>query len=169
MDIITRPEARQKGLKTYFTGKPCRNGHTSYRYVQSGTCAQCIRDANGGTVADPNLEGRRAAKAAMVQIRVRCYDVDRDALAASAWALGVARFPVLQLGDVDPRLLPSDRTAGTGLYAFFVHDDDVGTLRGIAADMLKAHTVDVDARRRQIIQGAAAYLPPDTTPPMSFK
>lgn len=38
MNIITRQEAIQKGLKTYFTGKPCKNGHISERMI----CCICI-------------------------------------------------------------------------------------------------------------------------------
>lgn len=39
--LITRAEARVKGLKRYFTGKPCVNGHTSERQVSSGDCLSC--------------------------------------------------------------------------------------------------------------------------------
>ena len=28
MDIITQSEAKSQGLKTYFDGKPCRNGQS---------------------------------------------------------------------------------------------------------------------------------------------
>ena len=168
MQIIERAEAKAKGLKTYFTGRPCRNGHNSYRYTTSGSCADCV-NGDRHVEYDPNKEARRAAKALLVQVRLRAYDVDRDSLASAAWALAMMRYPVLVLGDIDPRLLPTDRTAGTGLYAFYCQEEDVATLRSIAADAIKGHTVDVDARRRQIIQGAAAYLPADTTPPMSFK
>jgi hypothetical protein len=42
MDITERETARLAGLKVYFTGKLCKNGHVSHRYVQSGTCAECI-------------------------------------------------------------------------------------------------------------------------------
>ena len=38
MNIITRQEAIQKGLKTYFTGKPCKNGHISERMI----CCICV-------------------------------------------------------------------------------------------------------------------------------
>lgn len=33
--------AREKGLKRYFTGKPCRNGHISERKVANKTCVTC--------------------------------------------------------------------------------------------------------------------------------
>src|SRR5690606_28784629 len=39
--IILRPEARARGLKRYFTGKPCKRGHVSERLVSSKACVQC--------------------------------------------------------------------------------------------------------------------------------
>jgi len=41
MDIILRPEAREKQLSRYFTGKPCKHGHISERRTSSGDCIQC--------------------------------------------------------------------------------------------------------------------------------
>jgi hypothetical protein len=40
MEIITRKQAREQGLKTYFTGKPCKNGHVALRYT-AGRCLEC--------------------------------------------------------------------------------------------------------------------------------
>ena len=39
--IISRKEAIQQGLKFYFTGKPCKSGHTSERYTSNGRCREC--------------------------------------------------------------------------------------------------------------------------------
>lgn len=41
MKIISRKEATARGLKRYFTGKPCRNGHLAHRYID-GRCARCV-------------------------------------------------------------------------------------------------------------------------------
>jgi 5-methylcytosine-specific restriction endonuclease McrA len=41
MDIITRQEAKAQGLKRYFTGKQCKHGHLSERFVGSKACCQC--------------------------------------------------------------------------------------------------------------------------------
>lgn len=41
MQIITRAEAKAQGLKRYFTGKPCKHGHTTFRQVVNGTCITC--------------------------------------------------------------------------------------------------------------------------------
>lgn len=39
--VITREEARARGLKRYFTGKPCKHGHLSEQYVLSYVCVKC--------------------------------------------------------------------------------------------------------------------------------
>jgi hypothetical protein len=46
-EISTRSVAREQGLDRYFTGRPCKHGHTSVRYTLSGNCASCscIRSA----------------------------------------------------------------------------------------------------------------------------
>jgi len=41
MQITSRKEAREKGLKTYFTGVPCKNGHVSERNVNDCCCKKC--------------------------------------------------------------------------------------------------------------------------------
>ena len=42
--IILRKEAKVKGLKRYFTGKPCINGHIAERQTSGGSCFHCRRD-----------------------------------------------------------------------------------------------------------------------------
>lgn len=43
MDVnaISRKEALAKGLKHYFTGKPCRHGHVRNRLSSNGMCLGC--------------------------------------------------------------------------------------------------------------------------------
>lgn len=41
MELLTKQEAKQQGLKFYFTGKLCKNGHTSKRYVSGNHCVEC--------------------------------------------------------------------------------------------------------------------------------
>jgi hypothetical protein len=38
----TRKEAHAAGLKRFYTGKPCHNGHDCERYVSSGGCLDCV-------------------------------------------------------------------------------------------------------------------------------
>ena len=42
MDIISKTQARDNGASTYFTGRPCKHGHISERYVSNGHCKDCI-------------------------------------------------------------------------------------------------------------------------------
>jgi 5-methylcytosine-specific restriction endonuclease McrA len=47
-EIITRKQAKQRGLVRYFTGKPCPKGHLAERFVSYGQCLACVtasRDA----------------------------------------------------------------------------------------------------------------------------
>jgi hypothetical protein len=43
MEIITRTEAKEKGLTHYFTGKPCKHGHISEKTVSGGNCVECYK------------------------------------------------------------------------------------------------------------------------------
>jgi hypothetical protein len=40
--IISRAEAKRRGLNRYFTGKPCKHGHLGDRRTRNGECHQCI-------------------------------------------------------------------------------------------------------------------------------
>lgn len=41
--IISRDEARSRGLRHFFTGLSCKHGHIGERYVASGDCVVCLR------------------------------------------------------------------------------------------------------------------------------
>ena len=61
MKIISRKEAKEKGLKTYFTGKPCKWGKYEERRVSSTKCLceNCMADARASS-NESNSERRRA-------------------------------------------------------------------------------------------------------------
>lgn len=40
---MTRDEASLSGLKHYFTGTLCSNGHLDWRYVCNGGCRSCMK------------------------------------------------------------------------------------------------------------------------------
>ena len=44
MDIISRQDAVSKGMISYFTGKPCINGHIAERRVCDWKCRECERE-----------------------------------------------------------------------------------------------------------------------------
>lgn len=39
--VITRVEAKRRGMSRYFTGKPCKRGHVAERNVSSWGCVEC--------------------------------------------------------------------------------------------------------------------------------
>lgn len=43
ISIITKEDAKAAGLKHFFTGAPCAQGHIAKRLVNSGKCAECRR------------------------------------------------------------------------------------------------------------------------------
>lgn len=42
---ISRDEARTQGLNKYYTGEPCKKGHTAERYVANSTCCVCAMNS----------------------------------------------------------------------------------------------------------------------------
>lgn len=42
MQVISRQLAKDSNLVRYYTGKLCKNGHLSERFVSSGGCIECI-------------------------------------------------------------------------------------------------------------------------------
>lgn len=42
MELVTKIAAKENGLKRFFTGKPCRHGHTTERRVSDGRCYGCV-------------------------------------------------------------------------------------------------------------------------------
>ena len=43
MEIMSRKQAKELGLKTFFTGKPCPAGHVVYKYTGNGKCSDCAK------------------------------------------------------------------------------------------------------------------------------
>ncbi len=74
MDIITRKEAKARGLTRYFTGEPCKHGHAAERYTQDGNCAVCKRSSyKDWLAANPDK---------MKEIKAKNYAENADACRA---------------------------------------------------------------------------------------
>ena len=184
MEIKTRKEAMMAGENTYFTGKPCKNGHMSYRYVQSGTCYDCINSTNISpdsptaaarerrlTEVAATLQAKNLVKENLALVKVRLFAADREGVALVAFALATMRFPMLKPSDVDPKLAPSGgEPSGTALYSFYCHADDIAALRAAAHDTTSKYRPDVTATKQAVLRSALTLAAADdTTPPMSFK
>lgn len=57
--IISRIEARERGLTRYYTGKPCKHGHISSRFSSSCTCVLCFNIAQRKKLRKSNAERKR--------------------------------------------------------------------------------------------------------------
>lgn len=88
---ITRAEARARGIATYYTGKPCRHGHSSPRFTSNGKCKGC-QDASNRAFYQQNTD---AVKAQTRQWRTDNKDAVRraqsDYAARNAERLNAAR------------------------------------------------------------------------------
>jgi hypothetical protein len=61
-EIITKQEARNGGLKHYFTGKLCSKGHLAKRHM-TGTCVECAKIALAAwTARNPEKTRARLAR-----------------------------------------------------------------------------------------------------------
>ena len=61
--IVTLKEAREQGLTRYFTGKPCKNGHVSERFVSCAVCCECEREKTRKRYEDnPDYSREKARK-----------------------------------------------------------------------------------------------------------
>ena len=64
MDLVSRQEALARGLKRYFTGNPCKNGHVAERFTGPRGCCECGKAFGAATFAkryasDPDFRERR--------------------------------------------------------------------------------------------------------------
>lgn len=59
----SRKEAKELGLPKYFTGKPCANGHLTYKLTSNYKCKQCSLDwANNKLKTDPEFAAAEREK-----------------------------------------------------------------------------------------------------------
>lgn len=77
--IISIDEAIKLQSAHYFTGKPCKRGHISKRYVKTRNCVDCLHPKYEikDRIERRNVrELRSAAMGAMVVVRLRIYEPD---------------------------------------------------------------------------------------------
>lgn len=136
MQTITRKDAILAGENTYFTGKQCKNGHIAYRYVQSGTCTDCVnlnrptatvnglareeRLSNMATLMrEKEIAGNFKAEAVkafkdrkaivendMVAVKLRLFPEGRNDMALLAYGMAAMREPSLLPEDIHPSKKP---------------------------------------------------------------
>lgn len=95
MEIITRKEAAERGLKHFFSGKPCKHGHLDRRHASNGVCVSCAgmhNKANVGKYQETRDRWREENKSRVQEqdrVRARLWhhsNKDRYRETNRAWA-----------------------------------------------------------------------------------
>ena len=178
MKVKTRATAKLDGDKTYFTGTPCKYGHLSYRYTQSGACNECI---NGHRQHKINLiseedkiyevaaaKARRAFLDSLILIKCYVYHVDVDTYKAAIWATTAARLVDVTVADLRFKQINSE--GDLGFYSHLIAPEDIEQVRQIATILRRAHPQAVLMTPSRAAAMAAQFIPAtDDTPPINFK
>lgn len=60
MEVVTRSEAKAKGLSRYFTGKPCPRGHLALKSTKWKYCMECQRERSLEKIqANPEMNRKK--------------------------------------------------------------------------------------------------------------
>lgn len=130
---MERSEALKDWLPTYTTGRPCKNGHNTYRYTQSGTCSQCVNN----TVTRPDDQSF-----CILKVRVWKRDVDR-VNAAMHFAM-MLRIPGITLNEVTHRGKYTGIVRTSAILHYLVHKDDYDSLSKYAASLFNESKAPLD-------------------------
>lgn len=142
MEIVTRAQAKALKSNTYYTGLSCKNGHISYRYTNSGACADCVNGSRRVT-SPGEVEEKRAARARAQELsdalmhwaEIKVPAKPRDIATVQAMAQAFA-FP--HLGDVPLSYLWISGPINGLFYKVRCHPSDVETFH---RETQKLHTL----------------------------
>jgi predicted nucleic acid-binding Zn ribbon protein len=71
MDIVTKQDAKARGLTRYFTGRPCQYDHVAERLTSSGVCVICMRERSNARRKTRAWKDRRNARLIVKRAEVR--------------------------------------------------------------------------------------------------
>ena len=98
MEILSCKEAKIKGLKHYFTGRPCKHGHIDIRYVTGG-CATCQRlhtkksyDKHSKQKNQETVEWRRQNRESARLIQRNYYEKNSNKIRSEQTKIRAARL-----------------------------------------------------------------------------
>jgi hypothetical protein len=84
--IMKRRVAASQGLKKYWTGRPCTNGHLKQRYTSSGVCMGCH-----SMHANNYNKRMRGTLGGLISVRVSVHPDDAEAIRQTAAILTATR------------------------------------------------------------------------------
>lgn len=153
MEIKTRKQAILDRDNIFFTGKNCINGHLAYRYVQSGTCSECI---NGGRYSQNDMVDRRNYRisrqqiiAGTIRINIQVEHQLIEIMKASILAFAMVKWPEANISDVWPDQAPKHGV----LFTIRCHPDDEQDIRNLSKLML---TTKGDMWRENVVKNIPA-------------
>lgn len=87
MEIISRKQAKELGLKYYFTGKPCKRGHVSKRTTSDHSCVDCkisYREENKDELRKKSKEYRDKNKDSISKRGKSYYQQNKEKIKAKS-------------------------------------------------------------------------------------
>lgn len=156
MEITSRSEARSRGLSQYFTGIPCRNGHVTYRYTQSGTCSGCIRSYSAPPEVLQQRVETRSRIGEMISFRARIHTSDLAFFRSIVIGASQVREPGVRPSDCWRNSVGTGSDNNTAVYTFSCFTEDVENLKQTALQLFKAHCVsfaEIERRKAEILRG----------------
>lgn len=148
--VISRSEAIARGLKTYYTGKPCKHGHIAGRYVSANSaCMECQRLKTRKWVASQPKESilRRNYGAHLK----RAYGISLD---------DYDQMLARQQGRC--AICPADKPGGRGPHWHVDHCHETGRVRGLLCARCNAMLGGARDNPTSLLR-AVDYLIPETS------
>lgn len=104
VEIISRKDAIAMGLKRYFTGKPCKNGHITERGTSNKSCRECSNlTTKLWQAANPDI---------VKQCARNHYENNKEKRYANAKAWAAANPGKVKVRDTNYRRLKRETEAG---------------------------------------------------------
>lgn len=160
MLITTRSQAITDQLFRYYTGIPCKRGHLSQRYTNTGACISCLNPKIPNTL----LAVRGEAKAKMKIFKVALDVCDREQYTKIVHTYAQLREPKLYESDVCPRFDPRGVDGGRWVYSFRAFPADVPYLIRIARDF-NWERMSPQEQTTLLLNPQADYVPPPLRAP----
>lgn len=192
MELITRRDAIIKGLGRFYTGVPCRHGHSTYRYTSSGGCVECVhptfinlerqerraralQQRQDKAAAISLRERTKAVLSQMKRIRIYLHTNDVELFESVVFAAAIAREPNFTLKQIRTPSTTKPLGRDWGLYSYWCFPEDESTLRTFQ-DTLRNGRVPIPAAwevpiikmtREEYIkaQRPLGWTPTPSTPP----
>ena len=80
LHIISRKQAKERGIKFYFTGKSCKNGHVTLRRTDKSSCLLCLKEGQKEYFKKYYMENKDDLKERSIEWRNKNKDRAKELL-----------------------------------------------------------------------------------------